>query len=409
MSSHFGSCSSFLPPAPNPALSASLQFPSPFILSTEFPYNISLSCDTRWPGSQVPSFVQSYPNLTDTMPSIPAQREAQAQLPFQTADLSLSLLANASGLVFDHQPHDSLFPHSQQPPFPNNDFEADPKEKQRPRPSNAFILFRSDFLKRKLVSKGQETRQHKLSIIAAKCWNKLTREEKKKWFLEAEREKKAHALKYADHQPQPRARARTRRESRIMASPRELEHLGRLADMAYQEIINDTPSSSQLSRESATSLSASTTTALASGSPTPPTQVKGTDLSALDCYQEQEQPSQQPLFSSPAGKVGELSLPQSYQPLRTASASDFSTFQDGGMFPTTSFVGTYPATISRPASAPMCPTASSVSGTLTTFPSELAFRGSTSINEQTSNYFTMFSDSLPHDITLSGFSGLANA
>ncbi|KAH9998324.1 hypothetical protein BJV77DRAFT_930652, partial [Russula vinacea] len=72
-----------------------------------------------------------------------------------------------------------------------------------PRPSNAFILFRSDFLKRKLISKGQETRQHKLSIIAAKCWNKLTREEKKKWFLQAEREKKAHALKYADYQSPP--------------------------------------------------------------------------------------------------------------------------------------------------------------------------------------------------------------
>ncbi|KAI0282391.1 hypothetical protein BGY98DRAFT_906648, partial [Russula aff. rugulosa BPL654] len=68
-----------------------------------------------------------------------------------------------------------------------------------PRPSNAFILFRSDLLKRKFIFKGLETRQHKLSVIAAKCWDKLTREEKKKWFLEAEREKKAHAIRYADY------------------------------------------------------------------------------------------------------------------------------------------------------------------------------------------------------------------
>ncbi|KAI0291761.1 hypothetical protein BC826DRAFT_895070, partial [Russula brevipes] len=56
-----------------------------------------------------------------------------------------------------------------------------------PRPRNAFMLFRSDFLKRKLVSRDQEARQHKLSIIAAKCWHKLPREEKTRWFLEAER------------------------------------------------------------------------------------------------------------------------------------------------------------------------------------------------------------------------------
>ena len=310
MSSHFGSCSLFLPPVPDPALSAGLRCSSPFILSTQVPSDISLSCDTRWPGSRCPSFVQSSPHLTNTMPSIPVQREAPTQLPFQAADPSLSLLAN--GPVVDHQPHDSLFPYSQHPPFPCNGFEADLKEKQRPRPSNAFILFRSDFLKRKLISKGQETRQHKLSIIAAKCWNKLTREEKKKWFLQAEREKKAHALKYADYQSPPRARARPKRESRIMASHRELEHLGRLADIAYQEIINDIPS--QLARESATSLPTSTTTALTSRSPTLPPRVRGIDLSTPDCYQEQEQ----------------LSLPPSYQPLRTVSASDFSSFQNVG-------------------------------------------------------------------------------
>ncbi|KAI9508678.1 hypothetical protein F5148DRAFT_947891, partial [Russula earlei] len=65
-----------------------------------------------------------------------------------------------------------------------------------PRPCNAFMLFRSDFLKRKIVSRDQEARQQKLSIIVAKCWHRLTSEEKKKWFLEAEREKKAHALRY---------------------------------------------------------------------------------------------------------------------------------------------------------------------------------------------------------------------
>jgi len=75
----------------------------------------------------------------------------------------------------------------------------------------------------------------------------------------------------------------------------------------------------------------------------------------------------------------------------------------------------YPATIARPASTLMrTPTASSFPGStrqVTTFPSQLMLQGSTSINEQSSNPFTMFSNSLPFDIALSDFSGsgLANA
>ena len=317
MSSHFRY--SFLPSALDPASSTGFQSPTPFIPSTQVPYSTPLSCDTRWPGSQGPSFIQSPPNLTNTMPSIPVLQDAQTQVSSKAADPSLSLPAN--GPVADYQPHGSLFPYSQHSPFPCTDSETDPTEKRPPRPraSNAFILFRSDFLRRKLISRGQEARQHKLSIIAAKCWHKLTREEKRKWFLEAEREKKAHALKYGDYQSQARTRARTRRESRIMASPGELEHLGRLADMAYQEIINDTP---WLARECPASLSTSMTTALASGSPS----------STQDCYQAQERP-----FSFPAEQVGQLALPQSYQVPQKAGLGDFSsTFQDADMFPNVS-------------------------------------------------------------------------
>ncbi len=296
MSSHYGS--SLLSPAPDSASSASLQSPFPFILSIQAPNNAPFSYSTRGPGSRCPSPPANCP-------------------------------------VVDYKSHTSPFPCSQHPPSPYGDsLDTDPKEKRPPRPSNAFILFRSDFLKRKFISTGQEARQHKLSIIVAKCWHKLTREEKQKWFLEAEREKKAHALKYADYQSQSqsrgaraRTRTRTRRESRIIASPpRELDHLGRLADIAYQEILNDIPS--KLKRESTTSPSLSTTTTLESGSPTPSPCVQWNNLFTLDCYQEQEQP-----FSFPAGEEGQLFL-------TTSSTSDFSTFQDARMFPTVSLFNT---------------------------------------------------------------------
>lgn len=417
MSSHYPS--SFIYLTPDPASSTALQTPSPFIASTRAPNSLYLPRSTRWPGSQGPSYVQSSPSPTNTMPCISVQREAQAQASsFQANDLSLSRQTN--GPAVNYQSRASLSPYPQHPPFLCNDsFGTDLKEKleRPPPPSNAFILFRSDLLKRKFIFKSQETRQHKLSIVAAKCWDKLTREEKKKWFLEAEREKKAYAIKYADYRSRSRslslsrgACARSRDESRLMASPTcrdlEKERLGRLADMAYKEIINDVPS--QLERESTIiSPSPCMTAVLAFGTPTPPPRVQwnGDDAFTLDCYREQGQPSPQPplAFSSPAAEE-ERHL---FLTTSTTSASDFSTFQDARMFPTvshftasfpspdtafsphfytwfvqTGFVGTpYPATIARPASPPMCAAASSFPGTtarqIATFSSELMLQGST--------------------------------
>ena len=344
MLSHYPSL--FLSPTPDPASSAALQTPSPFIASNRSPKGLYLSRSTHWPAVQGPSFVQDFvqdfPSPTNTMPSVPVHQEAQAQAPFQAIDLSLSRMAN--GPTANNQPYAPPSPHSQRPPFLCNDsFGTVLKERRPPRPSNAFILFRSDLLKRKFIFKDRETRQQKLSIIAAKCWDKLTREEKKKWFLEAEREKKAYAIKYADYRTRTQslsrdahARSRSRDESGIMASPPrdlEQERLGRLADMAYKEIINDDPS--QLKRESTISPSPCMTPPSTSGTPSPHPRVQWNEVFALDRYPSREQghPSPQaPLaFSSPAsvGEEGHLSL-------TTGSASDFNTLQEAHMFPTVS-------------------------------------------------------------------------
>lgn len=343
MSSHYPS--SFISFTPS---STAVQTLSPFISSTRAPNSLYLPRSTHWPGAQGPSYVQSSPSPTNTTPSISVQREAQAQASFQANDLSLS--RQISGPVVNVQSRASVSPYPQHPPFLcNGSFGTDLKEKleRPPRPSNAFILFRSDLLKRKFIFKGQETRQHKLSIIAAKCWDKLTREEKKRWFLEAEREKKAYAIKYADYRSRSLsrgacARSRSRDESRLMASPTckelEKERLGRLADMAYREIINDVPS--QLKRESTIFPSACMTNALASGTPTPPPRVQWDNEFTLDCYREQGQPSPAPplAFSSPA--AGE----ERHLLLTTSSASDYSTFQDARMFPTVShFTASFPS------------------------------------------------------------------
>ncbi|KAG5639003.1 hypothetical protein H0H81_007911 [Sphagnurus paluster] len=50
-----------------------------------------------------------------------------------------------------------------------------------PRPPNAFMLYRSDFLKRGVIPAHVERRQQNLSRIAGQCWNLLPPEEKAQW------------------------------------------------------------------------------------------------------------------------------------------------------------------------------------------------------------------------------------
>ena len=54
-----------------------------------------------------------------------------------------------------------------------------------PRPANAFILFRSDFLKRGIIPHDVEQRQQNLSRIAGQVWNLLDPTEKAKWHAQA--------------------------------------------------------------------------------------------------------------------------------------------------------------------------------------------------------------------------------
>ncbi|KAA1466687.1 hypothetical protein DENSPDRAFT_847042 [Dentipellis sp. KUC8613] len=76
-----------------------------------------------------------------------------------------------------------------------------------PRPPNAFMLFRSDFLKQKIIPHEVERRQQNLSRIAGECWNMLPSAEKKKWQDQAARALKEHQAKFPSYRftPSPRA------------------------------------------------------------------------------------------------------------------------------------------------------------------------------------------------------------
>lgn len=265
----------------------------PFIPTIKTP-NTSFVRNAYWPSPGSSSHLLGLPGQSNMMKESPIHWGLRtAPVSFQRPySYSPSPFPHNGGPAVTYQHHEAVVPYSQHiSPF-RVDFKPTLKEKKKrpPRPANAFMLFRSDFLKRKVISNDQETRQHRISIIAAKCWHRLSKNEKEKWFLEAEQEKKRHALKYVDYKFQPRTRTKTRRERKLAPRPEEFESLCRLADMAYQEIIND-----DQAHENATSPSTAPTLVSASPTPSHTPQIDTTELPFLDDHGKQ---AVQPAFSS---------------------------------------------------------------------------------------------------------------
>ncbi|KAL4075911.1 hypothetical protein J3A83DRAFT_2068849 [Scleroderma citrinum] len=72
-----------------------------------------------------------------------------------------------------------------------------------PRPPNAFMLFRSDFLKKRTIPEEVEKRQQNLSRIAGQCWKMLSAEERALWYDRAAAVTAAHHAKYPDYRFRP--------------------------------------------------------------------------------------------------------------------------------------------------------------------------------------------------------------
>ncbi|KAH0839999.1 hypothetical protein J3R83DRAFT_959 [Lanmaoa asiatica] len=71
--------------------------------------------------------------------------------------------------------------------------------KRIPRSPNAFMLYRSDFLKRRAVPPEVEKRQQNLSRIAGRCWNMLPNTEKAIWYSIAAVVRAEHRARYPSH------------------------------------------------------------------------------------------------------------------------------------------------------------------------------------------------------------------
>ncbi|KAK0200085.1 hypothetical protein DFS33DRAFT_217357 [Desarmillaria ectypa] len=81
-----------------------------------------------------------------------------------------------------------------------------------PRPRNAFILFRCDFVRQKRVPPSVERNTRNLSRIAGSLWHNMTPLQQQPWKVLAEQEKLEHAVLYPDYKYQPRGRSRGARQ-----------------------------------------------------------------------------------------------------------------------------------------------------------------------------------------------------
>ncbi|KAG6817437.1 hypothetical protein H0H87_008605 [Tephrocybe sp. NHM501043] len=105
------------------------------------------------------------------------------------------------------------------PISPTSTFSSSPSKTTHshiPRPPNAFMLYRSDFLKRGVIPSHVERRQQNLSRIAGQCWNLLSQEEKVPWQELAAQVLLEHQRKNPDYKftPAPRGSRRSKMKGR---------------------------------------------------------------------------------------------------------------------------------------------------------------------------------------------------
>jgi len=103
-------------------------------------------------------------------------------------------------------PTPQLFPPSELPPTTTR--RRVPPGKRRslgyiPRPPNAFMLFRADFVRQKHVPGSIETNHGSLSKIIGNCWRALPLEEKRVWEIKAKHAKAEHKARYPEYRFRP--------------------------------------------------------------------------------------------------------------------------------------------------------------------------------------------------------------
>jgi hypothetical protein len=137
---------------------------------------------------------------TDPVESLAAPQ--QQQIAFAPAITPGTFTDEPSVGGAEHSP--SLFPSSLDGAGPKKPGHGKKKaEDHIPRPPNAFILFRSSFIKSRHVSTEVETNHSTLSKIIGLTWQNMPHEERQFWHCKAKTAQAEHKRKYPDYAFRP--------------------------------------------------------------------------------------------------------------------------------------------------------------------------------------------------------------
>ncbi|KAJ2922946.1 hypothetical protein H1R20_g14136, partial [Candolleomyces eurysporus] len=153
---------------------------------------------------------------------VPTPAAPVASLAHHLPPRPISFAPNVTPVTFNESSDSSspstpepLSPNSQPKLFPPSEIPAPPPTRKRcppgkrrsqgyiPRPPNAFMLFRADFVRQKHVPGSIETNHGSLSKIIGNCWRSLPLDEKRVWEQKAKHEKAAHKIQYPNYRFRP--------------------------------------------------------------------------------------------------------------------------------------------------------------------------------------------------------------
>ncbi|PPQ76969.1 hypothetical protein CVT24_009404 [Panaeolus cyanescens] len=149
--------------------------------------------------------VQFAPNVTPVTYTDPEEDDIDAlAAAVSSGSLDPSALDSLSLSLDDNS---SLFPPLENPTQQPTRKRCPPGKRRSqgyiPRPPNAFMLFRADFVKQKHVPGSIETNHGSLSKIIGTCWHNLPDSERRVWQNRAKIEKAKHKAQYPDYRFRP--------------------------------------------------------------------------------------------------------------------------------------------------------------------------------------------------------------
>lgn len=132
----------------------------------------------------------------------------------------------------------NLFPSNDDPSSPRRNAHSKKKpDNHIPRPPNAFILFRSSFIKSQHVSTEVETNHSTLSKIIGLTWQNLPDDERKVWHAKAKVALDEHKRKFPQYAFRPlhtKAKGGTEKRKVREVGPKDLKRCAKIAELLVE-------------------------------------------------------------------------------------------------------------------------------------------------------------------------------